>query len=761
MAKTAKASPKVLRGAKPARSTTTKAGTAATKKAGPKGRAKPQAAPKPEAKAGPAARPSGGGSSVAVIGGGISGMTAALKLAKAGFDVTLFEMHERLGGNTSSRAVDGIEHDVYPHMFCSWYENFWDLYENELGLDRDANFSARMGSKVLQKGKRKYGELFNPTSVDAIIKNLNSGVMSPAEMFLLGYANLELAAHPFERNASNLMEMLDVNGFIYSRGYGTEDVAEMQNYLLSLIWSIPSAWTAADTYQNFLRHTFTFPNHAPFNFLMKNCLEVGLNAPFQERLDKLGCKTLLKTEVTALRLDDDDRPQVFFRNSIDEHLVHDSLRIEPNANRTASATFDFAVIALPVTKTCEVVLGEPRGRKGRRVIDCVPELSQMQRLMSVSIPVVDLYLKKKVENFPSDHIALAGSKYGMTALDISQLWEKGDFGGKTAIILAASEAAAIPSVQLERQGEMMLQEFAEFYDWFKPGTHWGDPDSDVDWEKTWIRSNLQYRLFLNDTGSWAYRPKTLYAKRLPRVTFAGDCVRTGVDMATVEGAIQGGTQAATAIQAQDARLGGKKIRGEKIKQKPHLLYSTAAFRGARLSLLPFAYLAFVFSAYEQWRRRQKEDHKPLGKNEFTMAEYLALVPAQYAIDWWKAAFWFARSLVQSGNEDPLQTGFPNGAGNRPKPEGDSDLEVDLADNDQFVGLGQAIYDVAREVIDYAASKERQHKKGAAKTPLDWLVHLASKAVDTAFELGEEVSEAATKRQPSGKSFYRRRWRVKN
>jgi len=705
------------------------------------------------------------GKTVAVLGGGISGMTAALKLSRAGFKVTLYEMHERLGGNTSSRAVNGIEHDVYPHMFCSWYDNFWNLYENDLELSRDDNFDARTGSKILQKGESEYGQLLNPTSIEAVVENLKSGVMTPAEMWLLGYSNLELAAHPFNRSSSNLMEMLSVNGFIYSRGYGTEDVAAMQNYLLTLIWSIPSAWTAAGTYQNFLRHTFQFPNHAPFNFLLRNSLEAGLNKRFTECLEDAGCDIRLKTEVTALRIGEDDRPQVFVRNSKDEHLEHDSKRAEKNNNRRSSKTFDFAVMALPVQTLCDVVLGKPRGIKGERIVDRVPDLSGMQNLSSVSIPVIDIYLKKKVEDLPSDHIALAGSKYGMTVLDISQLWKQGDFGDNTALVVAASQATAIPSVELERQGELMLQELAEYFPWFNPGKHWGDAASDVDWNKTWIRSNLHYQLFLNDTGSWGSRPQTLYADELPRIVFAGDCVKTGVDMATVEGAVQGGVQAAAALQVQHAHLEKGPMLGDPIKLIPHTVYSTAAFRGARLAFLPATYLAFAIAAFDQWKQRLKEGDKPLSENEFTMAEYLMLVPTQYTIDWWKAAYWFARSLVKSDNKDPFKTNIlflPRGAASTraaPKAVFDVNIEEPM-ENDRVIGLGQALFDVAREVLDYASGKEKEPDDTGKREPLDRAIDLATNALELAFDIGESIAEGLAQRRRHHDGVYRRRWRAK-
>ena len=196
----------------------------------------PNAAKSPDA-AKPASKgPGGGGARVAVVGGGLAGLTAALRLAERGFQVTIYEAKDRLGGNLSSDEVDGVFHDVYPHMFCDWYVNFWRLFETDLGLDRAAHFEPRMGVKLRAKGATEYQELKNATTLQAVADNLRSGVLSPADMFLLGFSMLDLASHPFNRKAEGQIDRLDVNGFIYSRGYANENVARLQNYILMVIW---------------------------------------------------------------------------------------------------------------------------------------------------------------------------------------------------------------------------------------------------------------------------------------------------------------------------------------------------------------------------------------------------------------------------------------------------------------------------------------------------------------------------------------------
>ena len=73
---------------------------------------------------------------IAVIGGGMAGLTAAYRLAKAGFDVTLWERGERLGGQAVAFPVAGsaLEH-FYHHLFQSDREIVALI--DELGISDD------------------------------------------------------------------------------------------------------------------------------------------------------------------------------------------------------------------------------------------------------------------------------------------------------------------------------------------------------------------------------------------------------------------------------------------------------------------------------------------------------------------------------------------------------------------------------------------------------------------------------------------------
>jgi uncharacterized protein with NAD-binding domain and iron-sulfur cluster len=91
---------------------------------------------------------------VTVAGGGLAGLTAALRLAQRGYRVKLYEQKAILGGDLGSRhEPDGVDLDVYPHMYLSWYQNFWRLLEEVTGEDRKERFRPFRTVKQLRRGE--------------------------------------------------------------------------------------------------------------------------------------------------------------------------------------------------------------------------------------------------------------------------------------------------------------------------------------------------------------------------------------------------------------------------------------------------------------------------------------------------------------------------------------------------------------------------------------------------------------------------------
>ena len=131
------------------------------------------------------------GPRVHIVGGGISGLVAALRLAQRGYRVIVYEERNVLGGNVGGFEKNGYHYDVYPHMFGDFYANFWDLAEGDLRMRRGPgrDFEPHDTFKILDRGKfPHYIDLLN---VAAPLSNYFSGVASPAYVLLGVYSLLD------------------------------------------------------------------------------------------------------------------------------------------------------------------------------------------------------------------------------------------------------------------------------------------------------------------------------------------------------------------------------------------------------------------------------------------------------------------------------------------------------------------------------------------------------------------------------------------
>lgn len=87
---------------------------------------------------------------IAVVGGGIAGLTCAYELKKAGFEVVVFEKNEQVGGRMSSRVKDDFIFDFGADHLCDLYDGIKD-YCQEFGIEWEKMRFLDYG--VFKKGK--------------------------------------------------------------------------------------------------------------------------------------------------------------------------------------------------------------------------------------------------------------------------------------------------------------------------------------------------------------------------------------------------------------------------------------------------------------------------------------------------------------------------------------------------------------------------------------------------------------------------------
>ena len=82
---------------------------------------------------------------IAVVGGGVAGMTCALSLAQAGYQVTLLEKRPALGGHATSKPIGlHMRQPAFGVIMETQWPNAWALL-NQLGVDRIRVSTAREG----------------------------------------------------------------------------------------------------------------------------------------------------------------------------------------------------------------------------------------------------------------------------------------------------------------------------------------------------------------------------------------------------------------------------------------------------------------------------------------------------------------------------------------------------------------------------------------------------------------------------------------
>jgi predicted NAD/FAD-binding protein len=647
--------------------------------------------------------------SVAVIGGGISGITAAVKLYQQGFDVTIFEKGTSLGGNLSSNSIDNknTPRDVYPHIFGDWYKEFWYLLEEDFGIKRGEWFVRRdkirmamipadtSGLTVTGFDKVEFAILATPTSLANLTDDLFSNILSQRDMFLFGYSFLDLISVPRLRTSKVLSE-LDVTGYLYSRPFVDNEIADLHDDILKLIWSMPTNQTSASAYQALMRHTQTFPNETPFAWQMNRPAGMLMDEITKQLKGQKGERITvkLKTQVNELILDQNDK--------------YVELRIGDAKEKPFR--FRYAVVATPPLDAVGLVLTKAPSKKS--LVERQPSLACLREAEFGRIPVIYLSFHKdflaqhqsdlsalpnELTAFRSRPAQVTGSSdakardntvdYDISMLNLTGLWTVDPLNPNVAaskmgpdvgpvLVIAASHSTAIEARgpdedegnKGEGQGFAMLKKLQGYLPFFDPGDYWEDNSKRcVNWERTRVITNSDYKLFLNDVDSDKWRPRA-QIQNVKNVFFAGDYCHTDVDMATVEAAVQSGVLAAQALQAAAGV-------GHPIELQPHDIYTSNALLLGKLTLLPAAFVAAVTATYED----SCED--PVGAMELPYT--VAVLAIAFWADWLRSAMDFWRGCV------PRQYQMsPSGA----------PAQGGVADHDRRIGVAELLVGMVMALV---------------------------------------------------------------
>ncbi|SFC18605.1 NAD-binding domain and a Fe-S cluster-containing protein [Halobiforma haloterrestris] len=510
-------------------------------------------------------------SDVAVVGGGIGGLTAAHELAERGFDVTVLEANDRFGGKARSMPIADTSGGTEPtaesidapplhgehgfRFFPAFYRHVTNTMERipdgESGgtvADNLVETSATLIANV--DGPPQVAETSTPDTLRGWLEALRPAFAEdlPREdvRFLLERLLYLLTACDDRRED----ELDDVSWWEFidaeNRSQEFRDrLAYATQALVALRPQVGSARTIGTIYLQLLFGQLD-PTQ-PTEQVLNAPTSVAWIDPWVRYLEGLGVDLRANAAVRALEFDG---------RRITGATLADGERV----------VADEFVLAVPVEVAPEFVTPE--------LARAAPELGRIERLDTAWMNGIQFYLSEDVE-LTRGHQVYADSPWALTSISQRQFWrdheydvgERGpdEVAGVLSAIASDWDTPGIvygkPARQCTRE-EIATEVWAQLkahlnvtgttlsddllVDWFlDPSIVEVDDPGDGD------RVENRSPLLINTAGSLRNRPPADVG--VLNLTLAADYVRTNSDLASMESANEAGRRAANAVLERHAR----------------------------------------------------------------------------------------------------------------------------------------------------------------------------------------------------------------
>ncbi|WP_328725947.1 hydroxysqualene dehydroxylase [Streptomyces sp. NBC_00259] len=528
-----------------------------------------------------AATPSAAGRTVAVLGGGVSGLSAAHELAERGYAVTVYEYHDVLGGKARSMDVPGTgsggrkplpgEHGF--RFFPGFYRNLPDTMRripfpgNPGGVRgnlRNATeelFAREAGRPDLHFPLRRLttpprlGDLTTTWIRDEVTAALDTATKLPAHE--AAYFANRLLVHLTSCDARRESEWEATSWWDFIRA---GDFGDEYRILLGIGQTRNLVATRAQEASTRTVGRVIIEALILWGLLGRGLdgddadIDRVLNAPTSEAwIDPW------RAHLTTLGV------QFVFSSDVREVLYADGrvtgVRVtDPDGSRPRTVTADHYVQAMPVEHA--------RRTWGAALRVADPQLARCDELRTDWMTGIMFYTRRKVP-LVHGHVNCLDSPWSVTAIDQAQFWDGRDFAADYGDGTALDCVSAIVS-EWDRPGilygkparactreEIVEECWAQLKDGVNDAGRTLIEDADrVAWFMDPAVTGLggpdpQNRepLFIHPTGTWHLRPTARTA--VPNLFLAGDYVRTDVDLATMEGANESARRAVNALLDRD------------------------------------------------------------------------------------------------------------------------------------------------------------------------------------------------------------------
>ena len=498
---------------------------------------------------------------VAVLGGGVGGLSAAHELAERGFAVTVYERRETFGGKARSMGAPGTgtegrrdlpgEHGF--RFFPGFYRHITDTMKRiPFGGGGRSCFDNLTAASRILLARAGATEIVWSARFPETLDDMRTALMAM-------FGDLEIP--PLE-SAFFVNQML---------GLATScDERYLKEFEPTKFWDFIEAAGKSENYRKYLGQGFT-------RSLVAMQAEVSSTRTIGRILWQLFYSILQPGKVFDRLLNGPtndvwiDPWRKYLTERRDVVLVADatvlSLNLAGNKLRSVSVerggqiheiTADYYVAAMPVEVMQELVTDEMRA--------AAPSLAHLRELKTEWMNGIQFYLKSD-EPLTYGHTIFLDSNWALTSISQKQFWKTydlsrygagqvggvlsvdisnwtapGNFNGKPAMHCATREEIkdevwAQMKAALNDNGRKELED-DNLVDWFL--------DPDILLPNPTGTTNLE-PLLINHAGSLQYRPEAY--TEIGNLFLASDYVRTHTDLATMEGANEAARRATNAILA--------------------------------------------------------------------------------------------------------------------------------------------------------------------------------------------------------------------
>jgi uncharacterized protein with NAD-binding domain and iron-sulfur cluster len=509
------------------------------------------------------------GPRVAVLGGGIAGLSAALELAERNFRVTVYE-RKALGGKARSIPVPqsaAAGHRPLPgehgfRVFPGFYWNLGDTMRripfarNQQGTwDNLVHTSAyrlsRSGGPDLTvplpfSPSPNPAPPYTPESlVETIAAGLREAFRLPAQEAAYFARRILVYVTSCDERRFGQWEHVTWSDFIradaMSEEYRRLFARGATQNLVATKARDASAHTVGLVGEAIIWSSLGRGNEpgGSVDRLLNGSTSERLIDPWVAHLRALGVEFCVGYEVERLRLVKDRIAAVTVRDP---------------SGQTRSITADWFLSAIPVERFVQLLSPE--------VLAVDPRLQRTRQLRTEWMNGLMFYLRRRLP-LASGHVNYLDSPWALTSISQAQFWRRdfrdygdgtvldclstiisdwntaGSFNNKPAKDCAPDEIArevwAQIKAHLNDTGQNTLTDDL-LHSWFLDPAITGSGTSHVANDEP---------LFIQNAGSWAHRPES--ATAIQNLFLAGDWVRTNINLATMEGANEGARQGVNAL----------------------------------------------------------------------------------------------------------------------------------------------------------------------------------------------------------------------